>query len=101
MLKINLARLTKGEIAEVVAVYCAELGLVKSVAILYPETTTPRAFALVTMAAADEREAVANLLGDGRVGEMVIIRLEQEERSIPNSLLRNAVSADHGLAHRS
>jgi hypothetical protein len=86
MLKLNLSRLTREEIVEVVASYCAELGFVNSVAI--PETTSRRTFALVTMASAGELEAVANMLGDCRMGEKVIIRLEQEEQFIPSSLLR-------------
>ena len=92
MLKLNLSRLTKWEITDVVAFYFAELGFVNSVVI--PETTLPRTFALVSMASVDEMEAVANMFGDGRFGERVIIRLEQDEHFIPKSLLRNAANVD-------
>ena len=92
MLKLNLSRLTKGEITDVVAFYCAEHGFVNSVVI--PETTSPRTFALVSMASVNEMEAVANMFGDGRMGEKVIIRLEQDEQFIPKSLLRNAANVD-------
>ena len=95
MLKMNLTHLSKEELADAVSLYCAELGLVKSVAILHPEKAgAPRAFALVTMSSLSELEAVANTFGDGQIGTMAIIRLEQEEQSIPNSLLRkNAVAS--------
>ncbi len=92
MLKLNLSCLTKIEILDAIASHCTELGIVNSVSL--PETKTQYTFALVTMALPDEMEAVANKFGDGRIGEMVLIRLEQEEQSIPSSLLRNALSAD-------
>lgn len=84
--------MTRGEITDVVAFYCAELGFVNSVVI--PETTSLRTFALVAMASVDELEAVASMFGDGRMGEKVIIRLEQDEQFIPRSLLRKTANAD-------
>jgi len=90
MLKVDLTGSTKEDLATTIAAYCGELGLVQSVVILYPTGAKPRAFALVTMTSMEGREAVMNMFGDGRLGSMAVIRLEQEGTTVPRSLLRNA-----------
>jgi phosphopantetheinyl transferase len=94
MLKIDLSRLSKAEIERLVASNCAEFGDVNSIAVLCPESATSRAFAFVTMASAHEREAVAKKLGDGLIGEMVVVRLVQEEQFIQNSRSPTATSTN-------
>jgi hypothetical protein len=86
MLKLNLLGMTNDEIAETIASHCARFGFVKSITV--PETETKRTFALVAMDSADDAEAVETIFGDGWIDDKVMIRLEQEERSIPSSLLR-------------
>jgi len=86
MLKLNLSRLTCDEIADVISSHCTRFGLVRSVAI--QESSTQHTFALVTMASAEESEAVANMFGDGWMDDKVIVRLQQEEPYIPSFLLR-------------
>jgi hypothetical protein len=90
MLKIDLKHLTHEQLADAVSLYCAEIGGVKSVVILQPEAGARRAFALITMASQAELDRVVNLLGDGQVGTMAVVRLEHEALPVPSFLLRGA-----------
>jgi hypothetical protein len=97
MLKMDLLHLTKEQLADVVAMYCTEIGVVKSVVILQPTTGVQRAYALVTMVMQEELDSVVNLVGDGQVGMMAVVYLEHEERPVPSFLLSraNAPSVAH------
>jgi hypothetical protein len=97
MLKFDLLHLSKEQLSDVVAMYCSEIGVVKSVVILQPTTVAQRAYALITMAEQEELDRVVNLVGDGQVGMMAVVHLEHEERPVPSFLLSrvNATSLAH------
>lgn len=76
------------ELIQMIMEWCAQFGSVKNVEVF--RITEPRSctFAAVEMSARNEAIEVFNALGTTDFGSVVMIKLEQEEKSIPEFLRR-------------
>jgi hypothetical protein len=80
MIKLDLGALSEDEIRELVAVRCAEHGSVSSVTIIKHDHRYNFALAAVEMSSSEETFAVLKALGDSKVENMVVIRIEHESK---------------------
>jgi hypothetical protein len=77
MMTMNVANLTRAELAHAVSQRCAEFGDVTEITILQPTDKSDVAFALVGMKSTREIDRLVNELGAARVESLAVIRLEQ------------------------
>ena len=85
MLKLDLDALSEEELKQIVSQRCAEFGTVLTVTIVKHDRDYDFALAAVDMSSPAETAAVLRRLGDSKVDNMVVIRIEQTERPAPPS----------------
>lgn len=78
MIRLDLAHLSREELERVITERCAEFGSVVSVVIAQDSPRYNFALASVEMASRKEAAEVLQRLGDSRVDDSVLIRIEQE-----------------------
>ena len=78
MIRLDLAHLSREGLERVITERCAEFGSVVSVVIVQDSTRYNFALASVEMASREEAVEVLRRLGDSRVDDSVLIRIEQE-----------------------
>ena len=83
MLKLDLDALSEEELKQIVSQRCAEFGTVLTVTIVKHDYDF--ALAAVDMSTPAETLVVLRRLGDSKVDNMVVIRIEQTERPAPPS----------------
>ena len=81
MIKLDLRALSEDDLKKVVFKRCSEFGSVSTVTIVKHDQRYNFALAAVEMSAPDETLAVLKSLGDSKVDNMVVIRIEQEEKT--------------------
>lgn len=77
MIKLDLARLTREELERVITERCSQYGTVLSVVIVQDSARYNFALASVEMSSPEEANDVLRRLGDSRVDDAVVIRIEQ------------------------
>ena len=85
MLKLDLDALSEEELKQIVSQRCEEFGTVLTVTIVKRDRDYDFALAAVDMSTPAETQAVLRRLGDSKVDNMVVIRIEQAERPAPPS----------------
>jgi hypothetical protein len=79
MIKLDLDALSEDEIREIAAARCAGYGSVSNVTIIKHDHRYNFALAAVEMSCSEETFAVLKALGDSKVDNMAVIRIEQKE----------------------
>jgi hypothetical protein len=79
MIKLDLRAMSEDDLKKVVVERCSEFGSVSSVTIVKHEHRYSFALAAVEMSTPHETLAVLKNLGDSKVDNMVVIRIEQDE----------------------
>jgi hypothetical protein len=82
-LNVNLARFSRTELEDAVAILCAQFGTVESVRVLRTGTQRRFALAVVAMASLEEADKVVVNVGYRKFGACAILRLMQEEAQTP------------------
>lgn len=77
MIKLDLARLTREELERVITERCSQYGTVVGVVIVQDSARHDFALASVEMSSREEANQVLRRLGDSRVDDAVVIRIEQ------------------------
>lgn len=78
MIRLDLARLSRAELERIITERCSQFGTVQSVVIVQDSARYNFALASVEMSTSDEATEVLRHLGDSRVDDAVMIRIEQE-----------------------
>lgn len=77
VIRLDLARLTRAEVERLITERCSQYGTVTSVVIVQDSARYNFALASVEMSSQAEAMEVLRHLGDSRVEESVVIRIEQ------------------------
>jgi hypothetical protein len=85
---LDISRMTDQELRRLIAAWCSEFGSVKNVKIFRVRETRICDFAAIEMSARNEALEVARKLGDSDFGSVVIMKLRQEQKSLPAFLRR-------------
>lgn len=80
MIQLDLDALSEEELKEIVFQRCSEFGTVLTVTIVKGDHDYAFALAAVDMSTPGETLAVLRKLGDSKVDDMVVIRIEQAEK---------------------
>lgn len=80
MITLDLDALSEQEIKDIVFRRCSEFGTVSNVTIVKQDSRYTFALAAVEMSSPNETLAVLRSLGDSKVEEMVVIRIERIQK---------------------
>lgn len=80
MIKLDLGALSEEELKEIVFQRCSEFGTVVTVTIVKRDRDYDFALAAVDMSSPGETVAVLRKLGDSKVDNMVVIRIEHADQ---------------------
>lgn len=80
MIKLDLDALSEEELKQIVFQRCSEFGTVSTVTIIKHDRHYDFALAAVEMSTPGETSTVLKNVGDSKVDEMVVIRIEQAEK---------------------
>lgn len=81
MIRLDLARLSRAGLEQIVTKRCAKFGTVLTVVIVQDSAHYDFALASVEMSTRDEAREVLRYLGESLVDDAVMIRLEQDPAS--------------------
>jgi hypothetical protein len=80
MIKLDLGTLSEDDLKNIVFERCSKFGSISNVTIVKHDHRYNFALAAIEMSTPDETFTVLKNLGDSKVDNMVVIRIEQEEK---------------------